>query len=134
MKRSETTSSKSLTSNQLATDHKSGSLVTPDKIKLPAVRSSDDQPYLDEESDYTRQKQELELSEIQSDLEHRKTYSKRIFILVAIWMFAIFGLIVADGLAWINISDGVLISLIGGTTLNVIGLFAIVARYFFPNR
>lgn len=33
-----------------------------------------------------------------------------------------------------KLSDSVLIALIGGTTVNVIGLFLVVANYLFPRR
>ena len=33
-----------------------------------------------------------------------------------------------------NLSNNVLLAAIGGTTINVIGLFLVVARYLFPKR
>lgn len=32
------------------------------------------------------------------------------------------------------LNDGILITLLGTTTIDIIGLFAIVARYLFPNK
>lgn len=113
------------------------SLITLDEVRLP--READGDPlYGAERSEYDqahlRARQELELQGLQEDLENRKRYAGRIFYLLAAWIAAIFALVVADGVGWIEVSDAVLIALISGTTLNVIALFAIVARYLFPKR
>ena len=35
---------------------------------------------------------------------------------------------------WFAISEAVVIAAIGGTTINVIGIFIVVAKYLFPKR
>jgi len=56
--------------------------------------------------------------------------------LVVFWILGILALLAAQGFGVFefNLSDKVLITLIGGTTLNVLGIFVIVAKYFFRVR
>ena len=111
-------------------------LVTLDDVGSPAPVSDSDELYVQEICDLEAAKKELELRDLESTIEHRRKYAGRIFVFVSIWMAMVFGVILADGWSlWgLDISDKVLLTLIGGTTLNVLGIFAIVANYFFPKR
>ena len=73
--------------------------------------------------------------QLKQDLEQRKKYADRIFCLICVWLFAIFGIVALQGFSFkgFDVSDKILMVLIGGTTINVLGLFVIVARYLFPN-
>ncbi len=134
MQESKITSSESPSREPVAPTEGSGLPITLDAIRPPQRQAGDDDLFFEEKRDYDSERQQLELRTLKEDIGHRKTYSQSIFNLVRVWLIAVFGAIALDGAGWIEISDGVLIALIGGTTINVVGLFAIVARYFFPKR
>lgn len=90
---------------------------------------------------------------LKQDREERQKYARYLFQLICAWLLGIYSIIVLTGIgsstARINLSDvpvaqrleefqpsfklsdAVLLALIGGTTLNVLGLFVIVANYLF---
>lgn len=74
---------------------------------------------------------------LRQDINERKKYASRIFVLCGIWIFAVFLLLVAQGLSrWtsFNLPQPVLLAAIGSTTANIIAVFLIVARYLFPGK
>jgi hypothetical protein len=76
---------------------------------------------------------------LKQDIEERKTYARRIFGLICSWVAGLFLLLAAQGLGqwwWLKFSlpHPVLLAAIGSTTVNVLGLFYIVAHYLFPTR
>ena len=75
------------------------------------------------------------LTGLVQDREQRKTYSLRLFVLICVWISVVFGIVIAHGCESVafRLDQAELVTLIGSTTVNVIGLFAIVARYLFPN-
>ena len=80
-------------------------------------------------------KKDAELKELKGNIAQRYKYAERIYRLVTKWLIALFLLILIDGFEWVDISDGVLIALVGGTTANVLGLFVLVLKYLFnPNQ
>ena len=110
-------------------------------VKLIEVRplpdsQGDDELYQEEVRDLELAKVQLQVQEHSENLEHRKRYASRIFKFVSIWMTMIFCVILLDGwgIGGLKISEKVLITLIGSTTLNVLGILAIVANYFFPKK
>jgi hypothetical protein len=94
------------------------------------------------------------LSSLKQDRAERKSYANRIFILISAWLLGVFVILILSGFGrpsdnhfivyckssfvvfplTFSISDKVLMTLIGGTTATVLGLFAIVANYLFPKR
>ncbi|PSR18166.1 hypothetical protein C8255_08835 [filamentous cyanobacterium CCP3] len=89
---------------------------------------------------------------LQQDRQERQKYAKYLFILICSWLASIYSIIILSG--WggttlhidtsdvpivrrleykpkFELSDAVLLALIGGTTINVLGLFVIVANYLF---
>ena len=76
----------------------------------------------------------LRAKSLEQDIQHRKVYAARIFWFVALWVLSLMLLLLAQGLDLLVLSDKVLMTLIGGTTANVLGLFAIVANYLFPKK
>ena len=77
---------------------------------------------------------ELEYSSKSIDIENRRTYASRIYGMIVGWLVAVILIIVGSGFKQIfpfYLSDNVLITLIGGTTVNVLGLFVIVVKYYF---
>jgi hypothetical protein len=101
----------------------------------------------------TDEKQQLELAELntrQGELEAafgrvRDIHTARLwglvllFLLVVIWLVAILVFVFLSGFQfwpWFNksfltLSDAVILALIGSTTVNVIGLFVIAARWLY---
>ena len=79
---------------------------------------------------------ELELKSREQDIEHREKYANRLFWFVAVWVGLMLIIVLLEGseLVPFDLSDTVLTTLIGATTANVLGLFAIVANYLFPKR
>ncbi len=74
---------------------------------------------------------------LRQDIQERKKYASRIFVLCGIWIAAVFLLLTAQGLSrWtsFNLPQPVLLAAIGSTTANIIAVFLIVARYLFPGK
>lgn len=78
---------------------------------------------------------ELEVQGKAQDISMRKEYADKTFALVCIYMVCVFLLIfLACSPATFNMGDNVMMVLLGTTTINVIGLFAIVMKNLFPNK
>lgn len=67
------------------------------------------------------------------DRAQRKEFADMIFRFVVVYMLCVLGLLIMAGVGDINfdLSDGVLIAILGTTTANVIGVFNFVAKYLF---
>ena len=88
------------------------------------------------------QKQNLELQGIKQQLSHRGDnhvlrfkYALYTFTLVAVWLACVGGCVLLSGFSlWgFKLSDSVLIAFITSTTINVVGLFVLVAKWMFPS-
>lgn len=76
--------------------------------------------------------------------EHKLRISsfKKLFWLMVAWLVACFIVVVLSGLSFqvygiyvgLVLSDSVLIALLGSTTINVLGIFAIAAKWLFPKQ
>lgn len=68
--------------------------------------------------------------------EQRKEYAKSVYKLIVWWLVGIGLLLLLAGFGrtfgFFHLPDAVLLAIIGGTTVNVLGLFAIVMRHLFP--
>lgn len=65
--------------------------------------------------------------------ELRRRFARSIFGIISLWLLFIAGLLVYHATGRPSgLSDPVLIAVLGTTTVSVIGLLAIVARYLFP--
>lgn len=66
--------------------------------------------------------------------ELRVEYTGKIFILVCCWLGFVIGFIVLSGFKVYDfkLSDSVLIAFITSTTINVVGLFIVVAKWMYP--
>ena len=86
-----------------------------------------------EEDSLANQRTRTELAGLLQDIRQRKEYAGKIFCLISLWLIAIFLILVACGIDCLKfrLSDNVLLALIGGTTVNVLGLFLVVANYLF---
>ncbi len=90
------------------------------------------------------------LEGIKQDRGERKLYAARIFSLMKWWVLGVFAILLFQGFLsnphdwyfkWFTLhqvkfqlSDGVLIAVVSGTTASVIGIFLVVANYLFPKR
>lgn len=84
-----------------------------------------------EEIDWEVERQRSILNSFNQDITQRKEYADKIYCMIVVWLLAIFLLLLLVGYGNCRLSDQVLITLIGGTTINVLGIFAIVANYIF---
>lgn len=76
----------------------------------------------------------LENKSLDQDIREREKYTDKIYNLIYKWLQGIGLIILFQGFLpkkFFYLSDKVLIALIGGTTINVLGLFAIVVCYLF---
>lgn len=81
-------------------------------------------------------KRRAEIENLDQDRDERKKYASRVFLLVVVWLVAIGMILVLQGfgIGKFDLSDNVLLMLIGTTTGSVVGIFLIVANYLFPRR
>ena len=81
-------------------------------------------------------KQKAELDSFRQDTGERKKYAKNILFLTCIWVGGIYLLLLFQGFGYqgFRLSENVLLAAIGSTTANIIGVFLIVTRYFFPKK
>lgn len=70
------------------------------------------------------------------DRGQRKDFAERIYSFASIYMLGVFIILFISGTETTNfyLSDNVLITLLGTTTANVIGMFAIVVTYLFSRN
>ena len=107
---------------------------------LPPKETSEtpDQKTAEELKTLELEERAARLAKLNQDLELREKYSGKLFDLIKYWLAAIFLLLLLQGFVGVHgyfaLSDKVLITIIGGTTINVLGLFAIVANYIFPKE
>jgi hypothetical protein len=74
---------------------------------------------------------------LSQDIDERKKYAHRIFCLICCWLGICFSLLGLEGFAhWTQFSlpEGVLMAVIGSTTVDVLGIFYIVTHYLFPKN
>ena len=69
------------------------------------------------------------------DQAAREVYSERVYLLAINWIVIVLTILCVDGCVQMNsyfeVSDNVMITLIGATTATVLGLFAFVMKYLF---
>ena len=92
---------------------------------------------VNEEREILRNKlMESVLKDKEQDRGERKDYASMIFSFMCWYMFAVFFIIILNGITvnHFHVSDGVILALLGTTAIEVIGTFAFVARYLFGNK
>ena len=77
-----------------------------------------------------------EVESIKQDREERKVYASKTFDFLCVYMMCVGLLLFMSGstTASLQLSDSVLIVILGTTTTNVLGIFYFVANYLFPKR
>ncbi|MCD8304507.1 MAG: hypothetical protein LUC86_06755 [Prevotellaceae bacterium] len=71
------------------------------------------------------------LNALTQDRKQRKNFAVVIFGMMCLYLAAVLALVYMCGLSAAALSGTVLVTLLGTTTANIIGLFAIVTRYLF---
>ena len=84
--------------------------------------------------EYNKLKEEVE--SIRQDREERKVYASKTFDFLCVYMMCVGLLLFMSGstTASFQLSDSVLIVILGTTTTNGLGIFYFVANYLFPKR
>lgn len=75
-----------------------------------------------------------ELRQIDDLIDERQKYAARIYKLVVWWLIVLGLFVLASGVNYITLDVKVMLALIGGTTANVLGIFIVVANFFFPKK
>ncbi|MFD1143956.1 hypothetical protein ACFQ4C_22720 [Larkinella insperata] len=83
---------------------------------------------------YDQEERRTRLQGLVQDIQERKKFAQWIFWMVVFWLVVILGIIIAEGLHWLDIPQAVTIALIGSTTVNVTAFFVIVTKYLFPGK
>jgi hypothetical protein len=78
---------------------------------------------------------EQELKELRETHGLRVSYTGRIFWLVVAWLTCVVVCVMFSGFRYheFRLSDSVIIAFITSTTVNVVGLFVLVAKWMFPS-
>jgi hypothetical protein len=99
------------------------------KISDPQTQSTDDNKF-----DLNKSLKEFQLQELQDSHKLRKKYCDRIFWLVTVWIALILLILFLSGfqIYKFKLDSSVLITISTTTTISVLGLFAIVAKWLFP--
>ena len=84
--------------------------------------------------DLDKQAGQARLRGLEQDIEQRKRYALRLFVVLCVWLAAVLVILFFGGfmLGGFALNDSVLVALLGTTTINVIALFVVVAKYIFP--
>ena len=88
-----------------------------------------------EANSYNNRLADARLRSLNQDIDERRKYARRIFWLIAVWLYGL-GLIILFQGFWdtFSLPEGVLIAIIGGTTVSVLGIFGFVAKYLFHRK
>lgn len=68
------------------------------------------------------------------DMRLRKKFGDNIFVFVVSWSILSMMILVCSGTKLLVFSDNILLAIITGTTVNALGLLAIVVNYLFPSN
>lgn len=84
------------------------------------------------------EKLRAELDSFKQDVAQRKQYAPRLFLLTCCWLGSVIAILLLQGFSsgtahFFSLGNDVLIALLGTTTINVIGLFYVVAKYLFSS-
>jgi hypothetical protein len=94
-----------------------------------------------ESADLDKKRLEAEIHGLEQDIDERKRYASRFFLLSCAWLLSIIAILMLQGFGSIwfgrlpfKLSENVLLAVIGSTTVNVLGILYVVAKYLFPER
>lgn len=110
-------------------------------VKLPGLPHVPKDPTVqtqEEIRDYEEEEKKARIAGIWQDIEERKKYAQKAFKLISFWIAGIFVLLILDGLkvGWFtfNLPDTIMLAAIGGTTVNILGVFIFVMKYLFDPK
>ncbi|TAE31925.1 MAG: hypothetical protein EAY65_07520 [Alphaproteobacteria bacterium] len=64
----------------------------------------------------------------------RKRIGYSVLWIVAVWLVLVLGMLVAQGLNWLDISDRVMITLLTTTTANIFILLKVIIKSLYPDQ
>mgnify|MGYP000130016367 CR=1 FL=1 len=109
-------------------------LSTPSKERKPAnLLFAEEREYFNQQTEILKE----ELKDKQHYRDLRKTYADRVFNFMCIWCIVVFLIVIADAisvLSFFHIDTSVLCTLIGGTTISVIGLVGFMMQGLFHSN
>ena len=74
------------------------------------------------------------LESYRQDTKQRKEFSDKIFSFLVGWTIFVCSFIMLAGVKVLDVGSEVLITLLGTTTVSIVGIFMAVAKYLFPVR
>jgi hypothetical protein len=97
---------------------------------------------LEETASYQDRENELKLAAIKENIEAKKKYAHRLFVMLCVWLGLVLIVVLFQGLARVpffpnsdfDLSEAVLITLITTTTANVAAFFLVVTNHLFPTK
>jgi hypothetical protein len=87
-----------------------------------------------------REVESLKALSFRQDIRQRRDFAPRLFRLTLGWLFLVVFMVLAQGVSegtglhFFRLHDNVLIALLSTATINVVGLFYVVAKYLFPEH
>jgi hypothetical protein len=104
--------------------------------QMESVSETPDPKTLGEEHAIARDQKRAEVESYRQDTRERKKYARNIFILTCLWVLGVYVLLLLQGFQYrgFRLSDSIVLAAIGSTTANIVGVFLIVTRYFFPRK
>ncbi len=117
-------------------------------IPPPSPSEGDDEHTLEEHiKSINKEREKLKLLNFRQDINARREYANKLYLLIKWCLIGIGILIICQGvtldvpflskdyfLISFSLPDQVLITILTGTTINVLGLFLVVARYFYKSN
>lgn len=126
-----------LTEHKLPSQSEIDDLFEKERKRLQKEKLSKKPDSLSQQEDDALEKERKRLLNIsfQQDIEERKKYADKIYKLIVGWLIAIFLLVLINGFCsafdLFSLSTAVMTTIVGGTTVNILGIFYIVANYIF---
>lgn len=111
-------------------------------VEIPAPSSPEEEALPDLSLDLEEHRLSFQIECLDQDLKALKdthglrvSYTGRIFWLVVAWLACVVVCVMFSGFRFkgFQLSDSVLIAFITSTTVNVVGLFVLVAKWMFPS-
>lgn len=106
---------------------------TTKKVQVDAVFDLEKQ-YLDKIQQENLRARQLNNDKLENDNEARKRFGDWIFTIVVIWLFFVLLILVSVGNGTFKFDNSVLITMLTTTSVNIIGLLLVVARYLFNEK
>jgi hypothetical protein len=123
-------------------DPTEGSLLPLDSITSSVVDAVSNEPDFNtklEQSKIEIDHHKAQVENFRQDMGQRKKYAKYIFVLTCVWVLGVYALMLLQGFGYFwkyafHLTDSIVLAAIGSTTANIVGVFLIVTRYFFPKK